>query len=530
MSLLRERTPVPVVQMVPAVPVATPALTPAPSVTPAAGTVPEPASSHSAAVPAGEWERGRERVDGGAEPARGNILSGLVTDMKGTPIAGASVSVLFEEKGSQAKIDFTADSKGRFTSRRLPFEQVKSLTAQAPGFLRSDPMPPFELPLEGLEIALRPAPTAQITVWDARRGGEGPVPFEGAATIYLLRQNQVERTTATLGIEESSLSAGQYVAVHNANVQVKQGRYSPGALDAGIYKVGISVEGEQYTEGEPFRIDVHEGGQGSVTLGNRQVLDGVVKSDPEQEPIAGAEVVLEASGKPLVAGPAERYRTLSGPDGAFRFTGVVPGDYRLVLAAPEFTTKTLDRISVPQGPPPAPATFYLVREQPPVTVSVFGPEGRPLSHAPLVLLSSGAGAQARSWFGRTDGSGVYSFPVVPPGRYTLAVTSPDNRSRQKMVDLVVEEKTVPALEVRFAPTVRVEGKASRKEKPLQETLVSFLPRGAVGPETFAKTDVEGNYQVDLEPGEYMAGEARQEKRTLLKVEPGQLQTANLEIP
>lgn len=460
----------------------------------------------------------------------GYHFAGLVTDMQGNPIPGAAVQFVLEQRGSQVKVELRTDAEGRFESRNLAGARVSGVAAEATGYARSEPLPPFDLPMEGLEIALKRQAVAEVRILDARGNAEVPTPFAGEATVYLLREGSTAGSTVTLGIEESAVAPGAFVAVASDQTVIRDGRYPLKDLEAGTYKAAVSVRGEPYTESEPFEVTAAEGGQGTIVIGLRQELVGFVKTDPEQQPVEGARVTLAAVGRPAVVGTPEPYRATTGSDGRFTLSDVAPGQYRLTLEAAGFTTKTLNSIPVVAGPPPAPATFFLMRTQPRLTVIVTGPENRPLRNAPLALISSGPGAQPRSFFARTDQTGSYEFSAVPSGRYSLAVNDPHDRTRQKMREIVLAETEDHVVErVAFAPTVEVEGKVKRKGKAF-EGLLSILPRGQVAPEIFVKTESDGTYEVDLEPGEYMVGEARQEGRVLLTVRPVDSQTADLELP
>ncbi len=460
----------------------------------------------------------------------GYTISGSVTDLQGNGVPGATVQFSLDQRGSQVRVELAADADGHFESKNLVSSRVSGVVAEAPGYARSEPMPVFDLPMDGLEIALKRQTSAELRILDGRGDMENPVPYEGEATVYLLRQNDGAFTTATLEGDGGPGAAARFEAMATDTASIKGGSYPLKGIEPGTYKGAVVIRGDEYAESEKFEVDAEAGGSGTVVVGRRQTLVGFVKSDPEQEPLGGVSVSLTAVGRPAVVGIPRPYRTATLSDGRFELEGVITGDYRLTLSAAGYTTKTFDLIPVSSGPPPAPATFFMVRTEPKLKVEVYGPENLPFRNAPLVLISTGADVQARSWFGRTDQSGSHQFGPLPAGRYSLAVTAPDNRARQKMLDLVIDEKQeLSTVEVRFTPTVDVRGKITRKGKAL-EGLLSFLPRGAVAPETFAKADKEGDFSEDLEPGEYMVGEARQEGRTILKVEPGDVQSADLDLP
>lgn len=453
----------------------------------------------------------------------GNLLAGIVTDLELQPLPDATIRGIYEVGGSKMTVEGKTNAAGKFRIPNVPVAELKMLLVEAPGYGRTQ-IPNLPLPIEDLEIALNLLSGAELHV--AVQDDQGAQrPFSGDASLTIYRQTPAQGTTETAGVAQINVRPGEYVAQSQKQERIVDGHLQLDGLDRGIYKVGVQA-GEEYAESQPFRVEEGLGAQVEVTLGVRRSLAGYVKAQTTQQPIERAQVQAQLG----TGGAIEAVRqTQTDRQGRFQIDGLSPGNYTLSIAAAGYTTKTVENAQVSASNEPAPEnTYLLVQGQPALVVTVIDGEGRPVSRAPLVIFATGT-AQPRTYFSRTDAAGVARIDNVFPGTYTVAVTAPDDRTRQKTVTIQVPEggenrSTV----VSFGNLVKVSGSVRYKADPTQ-TLLSFTQRGEIGTKQFAKSDAMGNFTVELEPGEYMVQREGQPGSTVMTVPPGQAHAVDLNL-
>lgn len=486
----------------------------APAVAPG-GAAPSP-DSHVTPVPEQPAPPGPEA--GVPEPGT-RYVSGSVTDATGAPVPGAKVRMKLDDGGAFARLQVSTDARGRFLLRNLAAGRVAGLEVEAAGFAKSDPLPAFDPPLDGVEITLRRSAAASLRVFTATAAGDVRAPFDGPATVFLLRTDAAEST------------APRFAAVSADKVTVRDGLHPLRGLEPGLWRAAVQA-GTEYAASEPFAAGVAgaPAPQPMVVLGQRQRLAGTVVSAADQSPIEGALVRLDPSDRPPTADMGRSHAVRADAAGRFVIDGISTGDYRLTLGAEGFSTKTLDSIAVAAGPVPAPATFGLAKGQPSLTVSVVDGGGRPVARAPMVLTGTGPGSGGRVFFERTGADGRHRFDTIPAGAYRVSVTSPGNKARQKTADVTLAGGVAESVELRFRPTVKVAGVATRKGVGF-DGLLAFRDRAEVGPDQFARTGKAGVFAVDLEPAEYMVGEARRDgRRVLMRVPDTESLRIELDVP
>jgi hypothetical protein len=94
---------------------------------------------------------------------------------------------------------------------------------------------------------------------------------------------------------------------------------------------------------------------------------------------------------------------------------------------------------------------------------------------------------------------------------------PDAPERQKYQEVLVPEQGSAVVKVNFRPLVEVQGTAKLSTGEAWNGLLYFIPRGQIGPKTFTRTNLDGSFRVELEPGEYVVGRADHPPTTLLRV-------------
>jgi hypothetical protein len=442
-----------------------------------------------------------------------------VVDGAGAPVPNAVATILFTDSAGKQTLRVTSGADGKFTASGINAPQVDSMSVEAEGYERSDISTYVPLPLDDVfTITLNRLAGVHMRVLERRGEGSQPVPFSGTGTLYLSRRSDAATTTGSATTEG-------FETVWRREVTVRDGSESISGIVPGVYRAAL-VAGGEYAESGQFTVQPSVASDATIVLGQRQRLLGAVKSAASQQPVPRAALSILMTGRPPEAGTPAAVSGAADERGDFTIGGLVPGTYALTVGALGFTTKTFEQIPVLAGDSPAPPATYLLPEgQSAVEVAVLDPDGRPIGGAPLVLYSVGA-SQPRTFFAQADSSGTWRFEPVPGGRFMVAVTHPQVRSRQLTVDVVVGEAERKRVEVRFGRPQRLTGRAKRDGRPYGG-LISFTLRGTAFSRQFAKSDAEGFFTVELEPGDYVAGRDDSPGSTLVTVREGQ--TADLEV-
>ena len=240
----------------------------------------------------------------------GAQMSGLVSDDKGAPIAGAQVKLTqvidkanqesayfyFDTTGFDA-IAATTGADGRWVLDELPQSGVASLQASAPGRVTAG----FRAWLEGAD---NPAPAQKLEAGGVVTGrllGRNGEPIAGA---------QVYRSNAFDRVNRSD----------------KDGRFRLEGLAVGAHQIQIFGGANWFGRDEPITANVKEGGQnvdlGDLVSGEGTLVSGVVVDKTSRKPLAGLEVRLE--NKKLITDDQGRFEGRS--NGSYLQLQIV-GDY-----------------------------------------------------------------------------------------------------------------------------------------------------------------------------------------------------------
>lgn len=450
-------------------------------------------------------------------------LPGMVLDVDNKPVANASIRATYQQGGSQKTVTATSDAQGNFNLQNIQAQLVDVLVVEAVGYSRNVAMKlPLPLP-EPIEIALSPLAGLEIKVLQSLGAGAGQ-PFSGEAEFVLL-QKRGGSTTPTLGIVEANVPQGTFIPFVQRKVTIADGSFRLEELEPGDYKV-ILHRDQLYGESDVVKVENDRRSATGVTLGAQIPFSGRVVTDADASPVSGAEVKLSLVHKPALGLTIPDAAAETGPEGRFQIAAVPPGSYRAVVSAAGYTTKTVESMILSQQAASEPTSFTLSRQQPKISVQVSDAEGKPIADARLVLLM--IRPSQKSIFAKTDESGAYSFGNLQPGNYSLSATYPGERSRQKGMDVTLNEGEGQDVQIVFGNTVRVVGKARKDGKPYKG-LVAFVQRGTIGPETMVKTDDNGGYAAELEPGEYVAGAPGQPGAQIVVVRPDTQGQVDIEL-
>ena len=224
--------------------------------------------------------------------------------------------------------------------------------------------------------------------------------------------------------------------------------------------------------GGPFRLTAQKAEAGSATvagvtpgprveiqLGQATAFTGLVITEVDSVPVAGASVKLE--------GGTRTYAGVTGPEGKFAIDDVSPGLYQLSVAAKGKTPLFETGFKINPNDP-NPYTLRLprgttLRVKCTVEVNDAAPNpagghstGDAVASAQIVAFSEGSYAYV---MGRTNADGIVEFQGLPAGRYVVNGLAPklvsmgeellviDRNEMTKEVSLVFEQAVETPIEV-----------------------------------------------------------------------------------
>lgn len=453
-------------------------------------------------------------------------FKGIVLDGD-KPVSEALVRTISGEDNAAERSAVTA-ADGRFAIPGIPDDMLEKIIVEAPGYsvtlLENIPLP---LPVE-LQIGMNPLAGIDAVVLDFSTTTAEPVLFSGemqASLMELKKANEI--SSNSLGISEPVLPVDTYLPVRDQHVVVHQGELRFDNVPPGNYRVGVKT-GTKIAESDPLTVAEGARTSTSLTLGMKHTVKGNVVAGDTGQPVAQARVGL-APYDQMAGGPDfPDYLGFTDGTGEFVIPEVQPGRFWLTVGAAGYTTKSLEGFTVLPGAPPEDTSITLTKQEPLITVSVTASDGRPMPRAPLVLMTMGA-EKARTYFGKTDEAGLFRFERLMPGRFTLSITAPGERTRQKTLNVELGEGEVREIPVSFATPSAVTGKAKVNSKPYKGVL-SFVSKGAAVADNLVTAGADGTFAAELEPGDYLVRTPQDTSSVSVTVKPMESQTLNVDIP
>jgi len=425
-----------------------------------------PAKSAGVAVPKTEFSL---QLD----PAGG--LTGLVTDTKGEPVAGAEVLAASRaETGVKRKTAKTGPD-GRYRIPDAGSESVSAMTVRAQKFLDATRDGPA--PADGVvDFVLEHGGSIAGTV----RGYDGKVPASFKVAVRAARKGEpagkpeVEFTDPTGAFRVDDLDPGTYA------VEVGAERY------ASVDKAEVEVSAEQVTD------------LGSLTLLSRSMLRGRAVAARDRVPVESATVRVElvAGGDTTALSAATSWTATTGADGTFTTPALPAGTFDLTIEHPQF------------APGHTRVTFQPEADTPEVLVEMFrggvltgSVVNGKLLPVPGVRIVATLGVDGESRIADTASDGQYFMDGLSPGTWTVTrqqAPQPGSKSTDTKLAAIREGETT-TVDFDEKPRVSVSGVVIKGDTPVPNATIYFVALNSSLPRdgTSATADADGRFQVGL---------------------------------
>jgi protocatechuate 3,4-dioxygenase beta subunit len=326
---------------------------------------------------------------------QGNSLAGLVVNLEGKPVSGASVVVRDFAQGAK-EITGTTDGEGRFKVDSIRASDSVQLEISHPDYAAyvNESVPvgsePFEVVLKGLGrfigVALSPEGT--------------PVP-----TFIVQPQYQGEHNDPRKNQKPQSFNS-------------TDGSFEYKGVDEGTYTV--FVRAANYSTASFENVAVAEGQTvdlGVITLKAGGAVSGRVVDAATQEPISRARVQIVQGASRFLdeAGAEGKPVQFTGESGEFSFTGLKDGDLSLRITLQGYITEKLDQVNPAVSTTSQDLLIKLSRGGE-ITGIVLGADGAPRQSMPVYLMGADPSSNQSS---STDREGKFRFRGVPAGTFTV---------------------------------------------------------------------------------------------------------------
>ncbi len=462
------------------------------------------------------------------------IAGTVVNAVTGQPVGGAAVAILTAED-SHTLASTVTGSDGHFALVRLPAAKFE-LNASKRGYLTSffDQHGDFNSAIvtgddqETGDLVFELAPNAVLSGVITGDGGD---PVQGAKVMLFRRpadhgSNDAPEEAGTMmtddtgSYEFSGLAAGEYLLAVQATPWYAMHHFEPGEADTqeteneAALDVAYPVTYFDSTTDEASATPIE------LTSGSRQ------EANVNLHAVPALHLILSVSQDPgTTAPPSDLRQVIFGTeaDGGTDMVSVGHGEIT------EFYGLAPGEYHVQQGNPPREADMNLSASQqldasagaPAVEVKGWlrSAEGAPVSGATLSL-NPRAGTAGKSISATSDKTGNFSFPAVPPGRWSLQVMTGGIEAATAMPVMAIAEDgqthagdrvTVSDGPVSLVARVsthpaRMEGFARKNGKGVSGAMVVLVPKDLGAMASLARrdqSDSDGSFTLlDVAPGEY----------------------------
>ncbi len=406
----------------------------------------------------------------------GSRIAGQIVDMKGRPIAGATVYRLKELRPGaalepalrQRVADAVSRADGQFELRDLEQGTPVQIAAEAEGFMPAA-VRGVRPPAERVSLRLEAGTDLRGRLVDA--AGE-PVP---GGLVELSSALQVAHAQA-----EGTRSVGPLTV--RAATSDRQGRFELHNVPARNAKLAVTASGFEPVEELPVELPQPAGEpELVVVLKPGATIEGTVRR-ASGEPVSGARV--RASG----VGAA------TDDDGAYALAGLAPGPTVVEVVHPHFP-RTRKQILVDS---PLTRLDFELADGISVSGRVVDTRGERIAGA-LVQLAARSNGNQLDYRALSQSDGLFQFSQVAPASYRLRAQDSAHAPVETEAAVEVAGEPIAGLEVVMLDEAVIRGHVLGLDaSELAEVTVQALSNGGVAAP--ARLDSGGQYEIRALPG------------------------------
>ena len=441
-------------------------------------------------------------------------VTGLVTDDRDRPIAGASVSAetrdlrLTASSATLRPQRATSAGDGSFRLPDLAYHNAYRFTARAEGYSSTVvDVPPMEA-----GVAAQPV---RIVLTKGRQARGNVIDTDGnpvaGAEVKLRWVVDSERP-----IFRERLDATEPTATD------EHGAFSFPAVAADEYEVLVS-HAEYVRSGAP-RTEV-PAGEGEVDLGVFTLVAGArihgQVTNPEGEPVAGADIRARV---PLSIDRDQERTATSDTGGAFVLTGLPHELVDLTVRADGYTPRSL------RGARPGVEEPIVIEMKTGalLTGRVIDIDGQPAAGVQVELEPDfqtrirNLAWSARDFFKRTDGDGRFRFEHIEGGVWSLEARRGQANATLDGIELQPGTEREIDVQLRTQDQLKVIV-STRLGEPVSDARIRVVPEGAIRSMAYGRTDASGRVQIGVVPGDVEVSvehDLYRDESTELVLQPG----------
>lgn len=425
----------------------------------------------------------------------GDVFDGIVKDSEGTPIKGASLTVM----GMSRYTSTTSDEAGKFSFAGIGAEEIFQLNVSHPEYAGK-----FEQDLTTAKspheiILTKKVPITLVVVTE---GGQPVSDFE-----YKLGGSE----GAWVGYPPGS--TGTTVRGSNGTTKIT---VSPGTVRIEVKELIATGKETGRIGADEFSVEAGDDEKEfTVKIGGGRKVTGVVTRGEGGPPVPGATIFASRVNMGSRMGYAfpgyEPMKTTTDGSGRFTFEPVLFGKQYLSAQAEGLFSKSAQEVTVPRDKDPEPVTLVLYAGGS-IFGQVIGTDGAPAAdvtveargdfYAVAVTGEYVSRSSENTNKATTDADGRYRIDNLAGGRIVVIIDEKDRgMSNYKTLDMEAEQ----SLEVNFdfSSLVELSGTFLLNGKPLNSTDYSFMmAREGGGDRKTIAVDQNGRYTQRLQPGRY----------------------------
>lgn len=390
--------------------------------------------------------------------ASGRVEGQIVDGKTGAPIGGAEVTLITGNPINPGPVADVTNAEGRFAFANVRPGPIIIFTASAPGYQQA-----MEMQLTSIKNQSVKSGETTTLDWELLPGGKvsGQIteasgrPVAHASVALVPRHRYMSEITMLTGAD------GRYELIG-----VAEGRYHLRVTAAGLSPIARDDDARIQMPKELGEITK------DIVLDTGGTLHGTVLS-PDNEPVSGARVFLEAKGSRAVRDRVRDLEAVSGPTGAYRLIGVPPGIDLTLFAEHDAYVRTPSK-AMRLGPGEAREVPIALRPGARLELTVVDDDERALEGARIrwghvrkederrASDSFRADELLSPRVLRTDVRGFARLEGLRPGALLIKVEAEGYAAWYRRDATVPEEGDPPPLRAQLVPSMKIEGRVRSK--------------------------------------------------------------------